>query len=282
MKEVEISQNVTSIVDAKKIIDKITLVNDRYEESNKNTKYLLSNINRAQNSISDVCNGNKGRSWGSLDKAALLDLIKEDNTATSKSISAISKLITNNNENSKLLAEMVGALAMLSGLSFEKISQTSAELEEIVNQIKKSSSGNEVQGNHIKRIVVSQIEKAVEERKRANKIEYNFGVINENVKEIDQKLNLQKSESGYKIQAIEKTVVSQNDKINEVARKLKLENTKSEEKIQDIEKLTHIISIKKNGNTISSQKNKINLLTILSISNLIIILGIIFYFMIYQ
>ncbi|RXP63502.1 hypothetical protein EC396_01470 [Lutibacter sp. HS1-25] len=245
MKEVEISENVTSIVDAKKIIDKITLVNNRYEESNRNAKSLLSNINRAQSSIEEVCNGKKGRSWGSLDKQALLDLIKEDNNATSKSISSISKLITNNNENSKLLAEMVGALAMLSGLSFEKISETSAELEGIINQIKESSNGNEVQGNHIKRIVISQIEKTVEERKRADKIEYNFGIINDNIREIDKKL--------------------------------KLEKIATSNKIENIETLINVISEKKNEKTLSNQKKKINLLIIFSMTNLIIILGFLFY-----
>lgn len=242
MKEIEITEDVTSIVDAKKIIDKITLVNDRYEESNRNTKYLLSNINSAQNSINDVCSGKKGRSWGSLDKDALLDLIKEDNSATSKSISSISKLITNNNENSKLLAEMVGALAMLSGLSFEKISETSAELEGIANQIIESSSGNKLQGKQIKRIVVSQIEKIKEERKRADKVEYNFGIINENIKEINEKLNVEQN------------------------------------KIAKIEKLVLIKSKKDFANTLTSQKKKIKLLTLFSIFNLIIILGIIFYF----
>jgi hypothetical protein len=282
MKEVEISGNVTSVIDAKTIIDKITLVNERYEESNKNTKYLLSNIDRARNSINDVYSGKKGRSWGSLDKDALLDLIKDVNNASSKSISSVSKLITNNNENSKLLAEMVGALAMLSGLSFEKISETSAELEAIVNQINQSSNGNEVQGNHINRIIVSQIKKTVEERKRADRIEYNFGVINENIKEIDQKLNVEKN----KIAQIEKLVQIKFDKnfgvINENIKKINQKLNAEKNKIAQIEKLVQIKSEKGFGTILSSQKRKISLLTIFSITNLIILLGFIIYFMIFK
>ncbi|WP_296623213.1 hypothetical protein [Marivirga sp.] len=242
MKEVNISDNVTKIVDAKKIIDKVTLVNDRYETSKARTKYLLSHINSAKNSIDKVYRGEKGNSWGSLDKDALLDLIKDVNNASSKSISSISELIINNNENSKLLAEMITALAMLSGLSFEKISETTAELEEIASQINDSTSGNEEQGKQIKRIVVSQIEKIKEEKKRADRIEYNFSVINE---------NLRGFEKGFKFK---------NDGINN--------------KIEEIE--SGLVK------TIKSQKYKISLLYVFSITNLLIILGFIIYFFVNQ
>lgn len=246
MEEVVISENVTGIVNAKKIIDKISLINDRYDQSVQNTKNLLSNLNIAQNSIEAVYNKDKGRNWvGGIQKQALLDLINEGNGATSKSISSISHLIQNNNENSKLLSEMVSALAMLSGLSFEKISETTAELEEIVNQINESSSGNAVQGKQIKRIIVSQIVKIKEEKKRANDVEFNFSIINENIKKIDEKLKLEKSETYNKF--------------------------------EKIEKLVNITSEKHFAKTLSHQKKKINLLTIFSVINLLILLGFIFY-----
>lgn len=241
-----ISENVTGIVNAKKIIDKISLIEDRYNQSIQNTKNLLINVNVAKNSIEAVYNKDKGRNWvGGIQKQALLDLIREGNNATSESISSISKLIQNNNENSKLLSEMVGSLAMLSGLSFEKISETTAELEEIVNQINDSSSGSEVQGKQIKRIVISQIEKIKEEKKRADMVEYNFGVINENIKEVKEKLNSR--------------ILEVNTKIN------KIEGLWSSKLGKQFE------------NKMSIQSKKINLLTIFSVINFMIILGFIFY-----
>lgn len=70
---------------------------------------------------------------------------------------------------------------MLSGLSFEKIRETTAELEDIASQIEKSSSGTKVQGLQIIRIILSQIEKFKEEKRRADRIQSNFDVIDESI-----------------------------------------------------------------------------------------------------
>ncbi|SHG16157.1 hypothetical protein SAMN05444483_105178 [Salegentibacter echinorum] len=243
------ADNSTNLIHAKEIIDKIKLVDERYETSNDRAKYLLDHINKAQNSINQVVNGEKGRSWGSLDKNALLSLIIDVNRASSKSVSSISDLIKNNNENSKLLAEMISALTVLSGLSFEQISETTAELEEIASHLQKNTNGNKVQGIQIKRIIVSQIEKFKEEKERTEENKNNFNVIFQKLRENEQHLELQR---------------------DRMAENFHLQRNELTKKVEEIE----IETI----NTIKVQRNKMNFLSVVSITNLIIVVAFIIYF----
>lgn len=239
----------TNLVHAKDIIENIKLVDERYKTSNERTKSLLKHINEAQTSINQVVNKKKGHSWGSLDKDALLSLIIDVNRASSRSVSSISDLIKNNNENSKLLAEMISALTVLSGLSFKQISETTAELEDIANHLQQSTNGSNVQGIQIKRIIVSQIEKFKEEKERTEKNETNFDVIFKKLQESEEQLQLQ---------------------LDGITKSFQLRRDELTQKFKDFETETL--------GTIKAQKRKIKLLSAVSISNLILIFAFIIYF----
>lgn len=212
MKEVIISENVTSIVDAKKIIDDISVINHKYEESKKEAISLIGNIDKTSEKIKKVKDdpSYKKKLFGPS-KEDLLTLIFEENNAMHSSISSISKLIQNNNDNSKLLAKMISKLAMLSGLSFEKISETTAELEEIANNLEQTSGGNTKQAGQLKQVILSQINKIKEEKNKADKIEFNFGVINDNLKELEEKFNMINLENEKKIILIQELLNSKSE-----------------------------------------------------------------------
>lgn len=242
-----------NLVYAKRIIDQIQEVEKRYEESAARTKDLLSYVNKTQTSINQVVLGEKGRSWGSLDKEALLSLITDVNRAMSNSISSIGDLIKNNNENTKNLADMISALTVLSTLSFEQIRETTSELEGIAGHLQKSTRGTNVQGTQIKKIIVSQIEKFKEEKERAIKIENNFSVIFQKLREGEEYYRWQR-------EGIDKSFKFQKD---EAALRIeKMENGLAE--------------------VVDGQKSKIKFLSIFLITNLLITLVLISYFILNQ
>lgn len=269
MKEVISSESITSIVDAKKIIDSISVINNKIEESKKTATSLLNSVNDSSKSLQKAKDDDSfSRSVFGWSSETLLGFIIESNNATHSSVSSISKLIQNNNDNSKLLAEMIGKLAMLSGLSFEKISETTAQLEEMAMNFEQNSSGNTEQAGQLKRVILAHINKIREEKNKADRIEFNFGVINDNLKELNEKLNSINIENEKKIVLIQELLNSklninniENDK--EIVLFPELLNSKSEE---------HFLKIQKN------QRKLINYLGVFSLFTFIILISFLIYY----
>lgn len=188
MKEVIISETAKSVVEAKTIINKIESVNKRYEASNQKAKKLYTELNKTKTSISKTESAwyKLGTGYNSTD---LYNLIQESHEASLITTKNIYELIKNNNENSKQLSEMVSALAMLSGLSFKRVSENTAQLEELANSLESSEDNTGSNSIHIKRVVLSQINKVKEDKKRQEEIDYNIGILNENIKELEGKIN---------------------------------------------------------------------------------------------
>lgn len=213
MQEVIISENVKQIVNAKEIIDSISGINDRYEQSKKLASGLINSINESSKSLQKAKDDNSiSRNVFGWSSETLLSFIIESNNATHTSVSSISKLIENNNENSKLLAEMLGKLAMLSGLSFEKISETTAQLEEMALNFEQNSSGNTKQGGQIKQVILAHLNKIREEKNKEDRIEFNFGVVNENIKDLNDKIKTLNIENEKRIALIQKQLNSKSEK----------------------------------------------------------------------
>ena len=216
MKEVISSESITSIVDAKKIIDSISAINNKIEESKKTAENLIANINESSESLIKAQNDNSlSRRIGGWSSESLFKFIVNCNNTTHSSVSSISKLIQNNNDNSKLLAEMIGKIAMLSGLSFEKISETTAQLEEMALNFEQNSIGNTEQAGQLKRVILAHINKIREEKNKADRIESNFEKLNsitiENEKKlvlIHELLNSKSEEHFVKIQKNQRKLIN--------------------------------------------------------------------------
>jgi len=169
------SEKNTSIIEAKKIIESISGINDKIEESKQTAENLIRNINDSSNSLQKAKNDESfTRRFLGWKSETLFDFIIESRNITHSSVSSISKLIQNSNDNSKLLAEMIGKLAMLSGLSFEKISETTAQLEKMAVNLEQSSNGNSEQAVQIKRIILAHINKIKEEKAKTERIQSKF------------------------------------------------------------------------------------------------------------
>lgn len=212
MTKENISENTTSIVDAKKIFDSISLINNKYEVSKKDAIELVNKVNLTSELIQKAKDDSsvKRRLFG-FSSESLLDLIYESNNAIHSSTSSISKLIQNNNDNTKLLAEMISKLALLSGLSFEKISETTAQLEEMAYNFEQNSDDNTEQAGQIKRIILAHINKIKQDKNNADQIEYNFGVINNNIEKLNENLSSVNLENEKRIVLIEKLLKTKSE-----------------------------------------------------------------------
>lgn len=184
MKEVRISKTANGVVKASSVVSKITDVEQRYELSKNKVNNLLKNLNNnhTANLIKDT--DTKWWKFGGYNTEELHQLISESHKSNSETNKNICDIITHNNENTRDLSEMIRALAILSGLSFEKIFETTAELDQITKQLESSSNNSGKNSSNIKRVVVSQINKVKEDKKRQENIDYNFGILNENLKEL--------------------------------------------------------------------------------------------------
>lgn len=218
MQEVIISENVTSVVDAKKIIDSIAVINNKIDESKQTAENLIKSVNSSSESLQKAKNDDSyTRRFLGWKSETLFEFIIESRNITHTSVSTISKLIQNNNDNSKLLAEMISKLAMLSCLSFEKISETTEQLEEMAKNFEQNSGGYKEQAGQIKRVILAQINKIKEEKNKADRIENNF-------KELNEKLNVVNTENEKRIILIQELINSKSEehfiKIQNKQRKL--------------------------------------------------------------
>jgi|GEM_PF-3471393 hypothetical protein len=186
MRDLIISDNVNSLINAKNIINKVIDIDKRLNDSKVKTSDLLVKIKKSNDSSNALKNQkDKGGIITTYNTEKLYELIVQNSNASFSNTTLISELIIGNNQNVKDLSEMINALAMLSGLSFEKISETSAELEEIIRQLKDNSNQDFKNSSQTQRIIISQIERAKDEKKRWNEYGYNLGIINENINALE-------------------------------------------------------------------------------------------------
>lgn len=202
MQEVIISENTDNIIKSGQVLTSLNKIDNRLKESEERIGHLMSNLNNSEGDIAKVVNGDKGRSWlfGSIKKEALLELIQDENKAVSETVSSISKLIQSSNENSKVHSEMISGLAMLSAMSFKQISESASEVEALTGLLTENSEGDNNRDGQIRDIVKYHIQSKKNENEWKNSIEYNLGVVNNNIKDTSRK--------------IEKNISNLNNKLN--------------------------------------------------------------------
>lgn len=180
MKDIIISDTATGIVSAGKIVNRLNKLDERIELSKSQAKNLFKDLDISSNSIEKT----EKKFFGGYKTKDLFDLIIDNHNTDVKTTKIVNNLIKNNNENIKDISKMIGSLAMLSGLSFEKLSENTTELEEISNQLKNGIDHSSDNSKNLKRVIISQIDRVKEEKKKQEKNDYNIGVLNENFREL--------------------------------------------------------------------------------------------------
>lgn len=192
MKEIRISKTAKGVVKASVVVSNLQKINERYELSKDKANSLFKDLDNTHTKIAKT----DSRFFGGYNTSKLYCLISESHEANLITSKNIYDLISYNNENAKELSEMIKTLAMLSGLSFEKIAENSSELDEISKELESSTNNTEDNSTNIKRVVILQLNKVKEEKKRQENIDYNFGILNENFKELQKEL--QKLKTSHK------------------------------------------------------------------------------------
>ncbi|WP_066219698.1 hypothetical protein [Formosa haliotis] len=256
MKDIIISKNPNGIIKSQEIYKALKSVESRLYESEQRATNLLENLNNSKGDIQKVVSGEEGKPWwllGTIDKEKLLDLIRKENNAVSKTISNISKLLVNSNRNTRTQSEMIRGLTILSTMSYTQLNESVREIKVLKKQQSENVNAGYERDNNIDEITNFLLEKKKDEYDWKNYVESNLDSLNNrpggNINKSEEKLNF---------------------KISEINRKInKIENSLSRR------------SEKKSVNTLKNQKEKINLMTMICITNIIIILGLILYIMKY-
>ena len=200
MKEVLISDTATGVVSAGQIVSNLNNLEERIESSKAIAKNLFNSLDNSSNVIEST----DKRFFGGYSTTDLYELIRDNHKSDVKTTEVVNKLIKNNNENIKDMSKMIASLAMLSGLSFEKLSENTTELEEISNHLKKGVDNSSKNSENLTRVIVSQIDRVKEEKKKQEKIDYNFGVLNNNFKELQIEFNEYNKVNDKKIKEVKK------------------------------------------------------------------------------
>jgi len=200
MKEVLISDTATGVVSAGQIVSNLNKLEERIESSKAIAKNLFNSLDNSSNVIEST----DKRFFGGYSTTDLYELIRDNHKSDVKTTEVVNKLIKNNNENIKDMSKMIASLAMLSGLSFEKLSENTTELEEISNHLKKGVDNSSKNSENLTRVIVSQIDRVKEEKKKQEKIDYNFGVLNNNFKELQIEFNEYNKVNDKKIKEVKK------------------------------------------------------------------------------
>ncbi|OSY88536.1 hypothetical protein WH52_07250 [Tenacibaculum holothuriorum] len=180
MKDIVISDTAKGIVSAGKIVNSLEKLDQRIEQSKSQAKNLFKDLDKSSTSIHKT----EEKLFGGYKTKDLFNLIRDNHKTDVKTTRIVNNLIRNNNDNIKDISKMIGALAMLSGLSFEKLSENTTELEEISNQLKNGLDHSSDNSKNLKRVIISQIDRVKEEKKKQEKNDYNIGVLNDNFKEL--------------------------------------------------------------------------------------------------
>jgi len=198
MKDITISDTAKGIVSAGKIINNLNRLDERLELSKNQAKNLFKDLDSSSNSILNT----EEKFFGGYKTRDLFNLINENHNTDVKTTRIINNLIKNNNENIKDMSKMISSLAMLSGLSFEKLSESTTELEEISNQLKNGVNNSSDNSKNLNRVIISQIERVKEEKRKQERNDYNFGVLNGNLKELQIELNNYSEDTNRKVKEL--------------------------------------------------------------------------------
>lgn len=192
MEEIIITDNVKAIVDAKSIINNIEKINKNSDEIEEKINQLLEAL-KNKNSHINIANekGNEKLLWikKGLSNDDLFSLIKDENKQNNQRAELTFDLLRKEFENTKVISDQISSLAFLSGLSFEKIMESTSDLEKISNQLFNSENNVGSTKHNLNLLAKSHFDKILDEKKRYDRIEFNFGVLNSNTKELDIKLN---------------------------------------------------------------------------------------------
>lgn len=253
MKDIIISKNSNGIIKSQEIYKALKSVESRLYESEQRATNLLENLNNSKGDIQKVVSGEEGKPWwllGTIDKEKLLDLIRKENNAVSKTVSNISKLLVNSNRNTSTQSEMIRGLTILSTMSYTQLNESVCEIKVLKKGQSENVNAGYERDNNIDEITNFLLEKKKDEYDWKNYVESNLDRLNNrpggNINESEEKLNLKISEINRKINKIE----------NSLSRRAE----------------------KKSINTLNE---KFNLMTMICITNIIIILGLILYIMKY-
>jgi len=260
MKGVIILPTANEIVKIGTVINKIKKVDRRYELSKTKSESLLNDLEKTTTSIESTSTN----FWGNYRKEDLFYLIQESHNSTLKTTKITNELIQNSNENTKALSEMIGILAIFSGLSFQKISETSSELEAITEELEKGVDKIDGNSTNINRAVISQIKKIKEEKQKQEDVDYkfhvledeltelqtkftnfndyNFGVLNEKLKDVQIKFNDFKINAKKRIESNDCNFSVINEKLTEA--EVKFNDYKRHVKIEteEVKRVNYIMS----------------------------------------
>lgn len=200
MKEIVISDTATGVVSAREIVSNLNKLEERIESSKAIAKNLFKSLDNSSNAIRSTDSG----FFGGYSTKDLYHLISDNHKSDVETTRVVNNLIKNNNENIKDMSKMIASLAMLSGLSFEKLSENTTELEEISSHLKKGVDNSSNNSKNLTRVIVSQIERVKEEKKKQEKIDYNFGILNSNFKELQVDFKEHKKDTEKKIKEVKK------------------------------------------------------------------------------
>lgn len=200
MKKIVISDTATGVVSAKRIVSNLNKLEERIESS----KVIAENLFKSLDGSSNIIKSTDSRFFGGYSTKDLYNLIIDNHKSDVTTTKVINNLIKNNNENIKDMSKMIASLAMLSGMSFEQLSENTTELEGISSHLKKGVDNSSNNSKNLTRVIVSQIERVKEEKKKQEKIDYNFGILNSNFKELQVEFNEYNKINDKKIKEVKK------------------------------------------------------------------------------
>ncbi|MBD0824458.1 hypothetical protein [Aestuariibaculum marinum] len=206
MSEIIEIEEKDGIVKFENIINDLTGLEGKINQGKNDIAKLHYQLKQSKSSIEKAKSEKDKKVFVFFDKGisneGLFNLIVDSDRSYSKTFKRVSDLISSGNNNMLLLSKMIGSLAMLSGLSFEKIMESTDELKNLSELLEQSSDVSGVHGDQINRILKSHINKLREEKQKHQKIEFNFRLLNDRMLEIES----ENSQLYNKIDALETSV----------------------------------------------------------------------------
>lgn len=189
MKEIILSESTSGIVEVKKIIDKIKDIEHKISEGEQEIRALHNQL-KSSKTVIEKAGKEKDEEVlfffrKGISNDELFKLIENSDKSYSTTFKNLGNLITSSNKNILLLSEMINSLAMLSGLSFEKVEESTSQLEELTSILQQSVDNGGELGSQLNKILRSHINKIKEEKNKSQKIEYNFQILNDNFSELE-------------------------------------------------------------------------------------------------
>lgn len=162
-------------------IREIDALNQRCQGTDDQIKKLIKDLEEADQPLLDIIShcDDKYKIFGrelpitkidnGISHKDILDLIVNIESGDHKKIGIISELISSNNECTKLIANLIANLAMLSGMTYQNISQIVHSLNDIDLIVNENIKDTDQVSMQLKKIVVAQLQKLFLEKEQFNK-----------------------------------------------------------------------------------------------------------------